>query len=279
MTSTPSPCVAQCSLIPFAQQLRGLPPASHPFRPKYPELFHGRNAGGVTLPPTTGEHSPNNSRTESTVAILPISRRGLNPLNSFAGPRFRFPQLRGQWEQSLTRTQFLACLPAAKHGNPFRPKYPELIHGRNAGSFTLPKSTGERSPNNSRTESSVAILPISRRGLNPFAQQLRGFSLSFPATPGAVGTVLNSGTISCLSPGGETWVSISTEISGAHFRKERRLVHTSTNNWRAFADQLTNGIQRCHSSDFTARPEPAHSTASPVLSFVSRHSGGRGNSP
>jgi len=138
--------------------------------------FTARTPGRLTVPKSIGERSPINSQTESAVGILPISRRGLNPFaQQLRGVVVSFLQCRlkkgtgfyglvngDQWEQSLTLTQFLACLPAAKHGFPFRLKYPELIHGRNAGSFTLPPTTGERSPDNSRTESSVAILPISR---------------------------------------------------------------------------------------------------------------------
>jgi len=56
------------------------------------------------------------------------------------------------------------------HSGTFRPKYLQIIHGTNAGSVTFGQSTGERSPDNPRTESAIAILPISRRNLNPFAQ-------------------------------------------------------------------------------------------------------------
>ena len=48
----------------------------------------------------------------------------------------------------------------ATHGRPFRPKYLQLIHGCNVGRVTFPQFTGKRSPDNSRTKSAAAILPI-----------------------------------------------------------------------------------------------------------------------
>jgi len=205
-----SPCVAQCSLFPFAQQLRG--------------SFPGRS-------PRAG-----------------LSWRKLGADG--------FPQ-----------SAIPAFLSAAKHRNPFRPKYPELIHGTNPrpphSSEVNWRAFADQLTNRIRSwhSSDFTARPepvrstASRRGRFVFAMPFeKRYWLLRPGEWRPVGTVLNSDTISCLPPGGETRVSISTEISGAHSRKERRLVHTSTNNWRAFAGQLANRIQRCHSSDFTRGP-------------------------
>ena len=75
-----------------------------------------------------------------------------------------------------------------------------------------------------------------------------------------VRTVFNSDTLSFLPLTGETGEPISAEISAAHSREECRPVHTPANNWRAIAEQLTNTIGRCHSSDFTGGP--SHNPAS-----------------